>query len=312
MLIHILMATYNGERYLPEQLASIGGQTEGQWLLHVRDDISTDNTWQLLNDFAERYPGRVELARNEEKLGAKENFARLVQEVQEPGDYVFCDQDDVWEPEKLKKLQGKLRESEKEAEEVSPVLVYSDATVIDQEGEVVAESFVQQTGVFLPESRVMESLLLCNCVQGAAAMWNESLQKILGEHALPEEALMHDWWLALVAAGHGRIVFLPEKLSRYRQHTDNVVGGFDRQEWHRTVRRKLGSGKIRRLVESNHHMLELRRRQAEAYQRLYGDRRVERYLEIDGKRPKAYRAYLGVKEGYLFLSKAYSVKYYLV
>jgi len=323
------MATYNGERYLPEQLTSIGRQTEKQWKLHVRDDISDDNTWQLLNDFAGRYPGKVELARNSERLGAKENFARLLLEVQEPGDYVFCDQDDIWEPEKLQRLQGKLRESEREGtvpgkigsgegflegmeRKDLPVLVYSDATVINREGEVVAESFVAQTGVFLPEKRVMESLILCNCVQGAAAMWNQSLQEIVGEHALPEEALMHDWWLALVAAGHGRIVFLPEKLSRYRQHTDNVVGGFDRREWHRTVRRKLGSGKIRSLVESNHHMQDLRRGQAEAYQRLYGDRRVERYLEIDGKRPKVYRAYLGMKEGYLFLSKAYSVKYYLV
>ena len=317
MRIHILMATYNGEKYLPEQLASIAAQTEKDWKLHVRDDLSGDNTWQLLEDFASRYPGQAELVRNEERLGAKMNFARLLQDVQEAGDYVFCDQDDIWEPEKLRRLQEKLRRTE-EGDDVSgekaieAALVFSDASVIDWEGNIVAESFRRQTGVFLPESRVMESLLLCNFVQGAAAMWNHRLQELLGKYPMPEEALMHDWWVALVAAGHGRIAFLPETLSRYRQHTDNVVGGFDRREWHRTVRRKLGSGKIRQLVESNHRLLELRRRQAEAYQRLYGDRRVERYLEIDRKRPKLCRAYLGIREGYLFLSRDYSLKYYLI
>lgn len=311
MLIHILMATYNGERYLPEQLASIAGQTEGQWKLHVRDDGSADGTWQMLQDFSAKHPGKVELARNGERLGAKENFARLLGEVQEPGDYAFCDQDDVWEPEKLEILQEKLRKLENR-KEVLPALVYSDAAVINQAGEVVSESFVGQTGVLLPEHRVMESLLLCNFVQGAAAMWNGRLQEILGRHAMPEEALMHDWWLALVAAGHGKIGYVPEKLSRYRQHGDNVVGGFDRQAWHGTVRRKLRTGRIRRLVESNHQMLDLRRQQAEAYERLYGDRRVGRYLEIDRKRPKIYRAYLGIREGYVFLSKAYSMKYYLI
>ena len=123
---------------------------------------------------------------------------------------------------------------------------------------------------------------------------------------------MHDGWLALVAAGHGRIAYVPERLSRYRQHEENVVGGFDRQAWRRTVRKKLGTGKVGGLVESNHQMLALRRQQAVAYERLYGDWRVARYLEIDRKRPKILRAYLGIREGYIFLSKAYSVKYYLL
>lgn len=325
MLIHILMATYNGERYLGEQLDSIARQRETQWKLHVRDDGSRDGTWQMLCDFAEKHPGKVELAQNRERLGAKENFAMLLREVGEPGDYAFCDQDDIWEPEKLRILRGKLREVEKmqgiweksqeslEREDgIMPSLVYSDAAIINQAGEVVAESFAGQTGVSLPESRVMESLLLCNFVQGAAAMWNGPLHEILRRRGMPQEALMHDWWLALVAAGHGRIAYVPEKLSRYRQHEENVVGGFDRRAWHGTVRRKLGTGKIGRLVESNRQMLALRRQQAAAYERLYGDRRVARYLEIDRKRPKICRAYLGIREGYIFLSRAYSVKYYLL
>lgn len=310
MLIHILMATYQGEAYLPEQLASIEAQTTKDWKLHVRDDASTDDTWQILETFAGKHPNQVEIIRNCNGFGAKGNFARLLQEVQEPGDYVFCDQDDIWEPEKLVSLQKKLREREKENH--SPVLVYSDAVVIDERGNVVAESFAGQTGVSLPETRVMETLLLCNFVQGASAMWNQALHQILEKHPMPGEALMHDWWLALVAAGQGEIAYLPERLTRYRQHGANVVGGFDRRDWHRTVRRKLFRGRIRQLVESNHQMQELRGKQAEAYQRIYGDRRVERYLEIMEKRPKCRRAYLGIKEGYIFLSKWYSVKYYSV
>lgn len=310
MLIHILMATYQGAKYLPEQLASIEAQTTKDWKLHVRDDSSTDDTWQILKEFAGKHPNQVEIFQNNNRLGAKGNFALLLQEVQEPGDYVFCDQDDIWEPEKLVSLQKKLRERERVNK--LPVLVYSDAVVIDEVGNVVAESFVGQTGVFLPEKRVMETLLLCNFVQGASAMWNQELHQIAGKHSVPEEALMHDWWLALVAAGQGEIVYLPERLTRYRQHGANVVGGFDRRKWHSRVRKKLFHGRIRQLVESNHQMQELRGRQAEAYQRIYGDRRVERYLEIMEKRPKCRRAYLGMKEGYIFLSKWYSVKYYSV
>lgn len=320
MLIHILMATYNGERFLPEQLASIERQTQREWKLHVRDDVSVDGTWKILERFASEHSGQVELVRGEERLGAKDNFAWLLRGVREAGDYVFCDQDDIWEPEKLELLQKKLRESEKEKDQKEnglcqasvPALVYSDAVVIDENGELTAPSFAEQTGIPCAEDRVMEHLLLCNFVQGAAAMWNQSLHEIVSPHPVPGQALMHDWWLALVAAGHGRIVFLPQKLIRYRQHPDNVLGGFDRGEWHRTVRRKLMGGRIRRLVESNRQLFSERREQAEAYQRIYGDRRADRYLEIAGKRPKCYRAYLGIREGYIFLSKIYSLKYYLL
>ena len=207
MLIHILMATYNGKKYLAEQLGSIAAQTEKGWKLHIRDDCSEDGTWELLQDFAAKFPGQVELKRNPKRLGAKRNFARLLQEVQEPGDYAFCDQDDIWEPRKLSTLQKRLREAERqerfpgkhrkktdrhlaEGEGVLPVLVYSDAIVIDGKGRMLVDSFVGQTGIELPKTRAMESLFLCNFVQGAASMWNASLHKLLGRHPMPREALM--------------------------------------------------------------------------------------------------------------------------
>ncbi|MCD7826477.1 MAG: glycosyltransferase family 2 protein [Clostridiaceae bacterium] len=305
--IHILMATCNGERYLAEQLDSIGRQTVSNWKLHICDDASNDRTMEMIGAFAEKYAGQVEVTQNSANLGAKQNFAKLVREVREPGDYAFCDQDDIWEPDKLERLQRRIREEEKERKE--PLLLFSDARLIDQDGNVLADSFWGASGLYMPGEKVFESLLLCNFAQGAAMLWNESLHRLLTD--IPEQAQMHDWWTALVAAGHGRIVGLPEKLCCYRQHTSNVLGGFNRKRWHQSFMDKLRISNWKNLIQNNHELQKERREQAEAYQEMYPDRRAERYLALM-KKNRVARAYCGISGGYLFLSWKYSLKYYLL
>lgn len=305
-MIHILMATYNGGVYLQEQLDSIAAQTEKQWKLHVCDDRSEDSTMEILSAFQSRYPAQVEIFQNEVNRGAKQTFARLVREIREPGDYAFCDQDDIWREDKLESLQKLLRETEIAGE---PTLVYSDATVVDDRRVVLADSFMESSGLRLPDQKVFEGLLLCNRVQGTAMLWNQELHQMVTE--IPAQALMHDWWIALVAAGHGQIVYLPESLLLYRQHTNNVIGNFDRQAWHHGFGKKLKPGNWRMLLDNNHMLQKQRIEQAQAYVERYGDGRAEKYLEIM-RRNRISRTLAGIQGGYLFLSWRYSLKYYLL
>lgn len=305
--IHILMATYNGQEYLREQLESICRQSIQNWVLHICDDCSMDETIEIAEQFAERYANQIFIMKNEKNIGTKQTFARLIREVREPGDYAFCDQDDVWSENKLEIMQKRLRIEEKKINE--PLLVYSDSNLIDEKGNCIGESLVNSSGLFLADKKIFESLLSCNMVQGAAMLWNWKLHQLITD--IPKQALMHDWWVALVAAGNGRIVFIPEKLSRYRQHTNNVTGGFDRQKWHKSFLKKIFIKNWKTLIVNNHILQAERIEQAQVYITRYSDDRAEEYIRIMSK-GRIMRTYLGIRKGYLFMSWKYSIKYYLL
>lgn len=311
-MIHILMAVYNGEKYLKEQLDSIGGQTVTDWKLHIRDDGSTDGTLGIIEEFAKRYPGKVLLLEEPQKenYGAKGNFAKLIESVREDGDYAFCDQDDIWEPDKLEITGKVLRKAEQCGNgTIKPCMVCSDARIIDENGNVTGESFAAESRLYIPGRHLFERLLLYNFAQGAAMMWNMPLHRLIRH--IPAEAVMHDWWVALVAAGHGGIYYIPKQLLSYRQHGNNALGEFDRNTWHRSFVNKIRISNWRELIRNNRELQSERIRQAKAYDRMYGCRLAGRYAAIM-KKGRLVRTVLGIKEGYIFLSKAYSVKYYIL
>lgn len=307
MQVHILMATYNGEKYLDEQLQSIAKQTMSNWMLHICDDCSSDKTISIIEHFSRKHTGQVTLLKNAKNLGAKQTFARLVREVRLPGDYAFCDQDDIWREDKLEKLQQRLRNEERDKKE--PILVYSDASLIDKNQNILAASFIKDSGLLLPKHHVFESLLLYNMIQGAAMLWNQSLHQIITD--IPKQALMHDWWVALTAAGHGRIVCVPEPFSFYRQHDNNVIGNFDRKKWHRSLLKKMSIQNWQTLIQHNHKLQIERNKQAAEYVNRFGDSRAQEYLILMQKN-RFLRTYLAIRKKYLFLSWKYSLKYYLL
>lgn len=304
--IHILMSTYNGQDYLEEQLESICNQSIQNWVLYICDDCSVDNTLEIAERYAQKHTNKIFVMKNDKNIGAKRTFARLVREVREAGDYAFCDQDDIWCENKLELMQKRLRIEEENKNE--PLLIYSDASLVDANGVVIGESLVCSSGLYLPQRNVFEYLLSCNVVQGAAMFWNEKLHQIVRD--IPKQALMHDWWVAMAAAGNGKIIFMPEKLSMYRQHTDNVTGVFDRKKWHRSFLEKISIRNWKKLIENNHMLQKERVSQAQAYVKQYGDSRAAEYVSIMEKNRIA-RTYLGIKKGYLFMSWKYSLKYYL-
>lgn len=228
--IQILMATFNGAEFLPDQLASISRQTHKNWLLCAADDGSTDETIEMLRCFAIENPGQVRLLPCSAPSGsAKGNFERLIQDCDAESSYVaLCDQDDVWAPEKLARLLETCEALESKNGANAPCLVYSDLEVVDSALSRLSASFMHDMRV-RPGDLTFGQLLVENSVPGCATLFNAALREVFRSHSKPlGDAIMHDWWLALLAAGAGYIDFVPEPLVRYRQHTSNVAGAVRR------------------------------------------------------------------------------------
>lgn len=220
--IQILLATFNGARYLPEQLASLQNQTEQNFSLLISDDGSTDGTADILRDFADRWQGRVEFATHEVPFGnARDNFFWLME--QSSADYVlFCDQDDVWNSDKLKKTLAGLRALEQGNPEM-PVLFFTDQTPVDASLKPIAPSLMrmqQQDASQIDYRRI----LFQNIVTGCAAGANRAAVQLALKCCDRQGVIMHDWWLGLAVARFGKIGYLDESTLLYRQHGGNSVG----------------------------------------------------------------------------------------
>ncbi len=222
-MVSILMAVYNGEMYLQEQLNAIESQTVKDWTLIVRDDGSSDGTKAIIQEFAERVTQKVVLLESHsEKHGAKYNFFALLNETQD--DYImFCDQDDIWKKDKIEKTVARMRVAEADAPG-TPVLVHTDLEVVDANGNTISKSFFDSAN--LKKNPSTAQLLLQNHVTGCTVMINKPLLSYVQnlEMSYVEASIMHDYWLALVAKVFGKIEFLPDTTIFYRQHGNNSVG----------------------------------------------------------------------------------------
>lgn len=218
--IDILMSTYNGEKHLGEQIDSLFRQTFGGWRLLVRDDGSTDATPDILREYARRFPERILFPEAGENLGARESFSRLA-ERSAASHVMFCDQDDVWLPEKVGISMRNIRELENRFGEGVPILVFTDMTVVDEALRVIADSFREYSGLF-PRNATLNKLLLRNVAAGCSMIVNRALLALA--LPFPPGAVMHDYWLMLAAAAFGKIGWSDGKTVLYRQHPGNRLG----------------------------------------------------------------------------------------
>lgn len=228
-VVQILMATYNGERFLSEQIESLLAQSYCNWRLLIRDDASTDSTPSILRHYAESEPRRITVIYGENNLGAKANFAKLLDLADSP--YVmFCDGDDVWLPEKITKTMAVMLSLEKEGALDVPVLVHTDLRVVDGKLEELGRSFWEYQNSRPRAGGVLNRLLIQNCVTGCTTMLNRAL--VEAARPVPEEAIMHDWWIALVASSFGHIGIINDQTLLYRQHGGNDTGAKQRNLKH--------------------------------------------------------------------------------
>ncbi|WP_280954087.1 glycosyltransferase family 2 protein [Lactococcus protaetiae] len=212
MKVNILMSTYNGEKYIAEQIESIQKQTFKDWQLIIRDDGSKDTTCKIVETFITN-DKRIRLIRAE-NVGVIRSFYELVK-VETADFYFFADQDDYWLPEKLEIM---LNETQKH-DNSKPVMYYTDLKVTDRNLSVTKESMIK-TQSNHPNTQFVQELTE-NTVTGGASMINHAL----AEHWLTtDDIIMHDWYLALLATAIGELVFIDIPTHLYRQHDSNVLG----------------------------------------------------------------------------------------
>lgn len=219
--VEVLLATYNGARYIGELFESLLAQVGEDFCIVVSDDGSTDGTLEILQRYADQHPDLITIlpvART--RMGASANFARLIDAAR--ANYLFfCDQDDVWHPDKIAASLALMEEMENQHGRALPILVHTELTVVDDVLNEIGPSFMAYSGID-PLRNNFAALLLGNVVTGCTSLANRALYELA--RPIPPEALMFDHWIAQVAAGMGRIAYLDRATVRYRQHNANVIG----------------------------------------------------------------------------------------
>lgn len=218
--VDILLATYQGERYVREQIESILNQTYPHFHLWIRDDGSTDQTLSIVKQIALQHPIKISVCADTTNLGVKGNFNALMSMSKAP--YIlFADQDDIWLPHKLEHSLNTIKELEKQHETHTPILVHTDLQVVDSDLKLICTSLWKYAGLD-PRAMSINRLLTQNNLTGCTFIFNRNLLKLASP--IPTEAIMHDWWLGLVASQFGHIGFIPSATVLYRQHASNDTG----------------------------------------------------------------------------------------
>lgn len=224
--VDVIMATYNGQKYVKEQIDSILQSRGIEVMLHIFDDGSRDDTMSILKEYQKKYPKQVEVCQNEHNLGLTLNFLTGIRSVmnnnQEAMYFMCCDQDDVWNSDKIEKTLKRMIQMEKCNSQERPILVFTDTTITDENLRLMEESFYKSQRYHLNKIE-LSHLLMENLIIGCTTMINRAFEPYL--YKLPKYARYHDWWLALIASSFGSISYLPRQTMLYRQHSGNVVGG---------------------------------------------------------------------------------------
>jgi len=277
--VQVLLSSYNGEKYIREQIDSILAQKDVAIKLLVRDDGSTDKTVEILKEYEEANDNiRVLYGEN---LGVKKSFFTLIEEAEKAEFIAFADQDDVWLPEKLFRAVSALEEQNTE----KPLVYCSAKQLVDEQLQLLPEGI--RYGTVLPE---FGNALVENMCTGCTSVINRETLLLLKGRA-PEFTVMHDFWIYLVGSCFGKVLYDTESYILYRQHGSNELGEAS----------SLIENYRRRIKNFKKHRGQLSK-QAEELLRLYGgemskekkelaeelvhakkDRKIRRKLVRDGK-----------------------------
>ena len=213
-MISIAMATYNGEKFIREQLDSILAQTITDWELIVCDDVSTDSTITILEEYAKK-DSRIQIHKNKVNLGFKRNFEKAIELCQ--GDYIaLCDQDDIWYPNHLEILYNQIGDHS---------LSIGNSDIVNVNNQYLNKRMSDTDGIhFIPEDTkllLFREFFYANPFQGASMLLKADFAKKC--IPIPEEVHYHDAWISTCACMVDGLIYTYTSITRYRQHEKNVT-----------------------------------------------------------------------------------------
>lgn len=212
--ISVALATYNGAKYIEEQLISLINQSLTPSEIIVIDDFSTDDTFEILKEIQKNYP-LIVLYRNDENIGPIETFKKAIKYCN--SEYIaLCDQDDIWE---LNKIELSFNEIKKLNQNL-PSIVFTDLKMIDAQGSLIGDSFWKIQG-YNPKETKFSDLLISNVVTGCTIMMNGKMKEEIEK--MPNKVIMHDYWIALIAFSLGCYKIIDHKTIKFRVHVESVT-----------------------------------------------------------------------------------------
>ena len=233
-LVSIALCVYNGERFLHEQLETLVNQTYPNIEIIAVDDCSTDSSFEMLSQFASKYPFLTVL-RNAENLGYVKNFEKALKQCK--GDFIaLSDQDDLWDHDKIRLQVESIG---------NHLLIYHDSQFMDDHGNDLEKKMSDVINLYSGDQP--EALLFFNCVSGHSCFFKRSL---LAEVLPFPTGHFHDHWIAYVATNLGSIDFIPQSLVRYRQHTTSSTDILNkRKKWDKSYHENRDVLKLRKELQ---------------------------------------------------------------
>ncbi|MCI8950923.1 MAG: glycosyltransferase [Lachnospiraceae bacterium] len=228
--VAVLMSTYNGEKFLKEQIESILNQRNVEIKIYIRDDGSTDGTKTILQNYVNHENIIIEYGSN---VGVGKSFMSLVYKNVMADYFAFSDQDDIWMEDKLISAIQKIGLSSK------PVLYVGNQILTDGYGNEIGVRWEK------PIDLSYHQVLCNNRMTGCTMVWNESFQKLVGDkdRRVSEEFItrhIHDVWFGLVSTVAGNVIFDRKPYIMYRQHDNNVAGAYEqgwKKNWKKRIKR---------------------------------------------------------------------------
>lgn len=219
--VAILLATYNGEKFIEKQLDSLLGQSFQQFKIYIHDDGSNDKTLEIIRSYESQFPGKFVIFEEESKhLGAAFSFMWLLNRVEAPY-YMFCDQDDIWFPQKIELTLKKMKEIEYHYP-MLPIVIHTDLQVVDDKLNIIYRSMWDSMKLIPELLQKFNYLAVCNCCTGCTMLINHKLKSYV--FPIPSNIPMHDFWIALMGAKYGIVENLSQTTILYRQHECNTIG----------------------------------------------------------------------------------------